>query len=100
MNIPKFLLLLLVALSITLVSIFTIQLLNHIRSVNSSDEISAVPRVSQEDTHINDDGVIAPERQSQTPHDYQVTLKTASLSTTWMNPQWMLVMQFLTKTKL
>ena len=70
MNIPKFLLLLLVALSITLVSIFTIQLLNHISSVNSSDEISAVPRASQEDTHINDDGVIAPERQSQTPQDY------------------------------
>ena len=70
MNIPKFLLLLFVALSITLVSIFTIQLLNHIRSVNSSDEISAVPRASQEATHINDDGVIVPERQSQTPQDY------------------------------
>ena len=70
MNIPKFLLLLFVALSITLVSIFTIQLLNHIRSVNSSDEISAVPRASQEATHINDDGVIVPDRQSQTPQDY------------------------------
>lgn len=70
MNIPKFLLLLCVALSITLVSIFTIQLFNHISSVKSSDETSVVPRASQEDTRTNDDGVIAPERQSQIPKNY------------------------------